>query len=65
VVLGVELSRFFQVVGRVEVVAMGYMSMVARLFVIASLMVFRSFSMMVRRFLVVLGSLAMVLCAFV
>jgi len=52
-------------VGSVKMVAMRQMSVIARLFVIASFVMFGRFPMMVCRFLMMLGSLAMMLCAFV
>jgi hypothetical protein len=65
VFLGVMFSRFFRMVGRLEMVTIGYVGVVARLFMIARFMVFCRFSMMVRCLLVMLGSLAMVLRALV
>jgi hypothetical protein len=60
VLLGVMFSRFFRMVSGMKVMAMSYVRLVARLFVIACFMVFCRFSMMVRRLLVMLGCLAMV-----
>jgi len=51
--------------GGVKMMAVGQMRVVARCFVIASFVMFGGFPMMVRRFLMMLGSLAMMLCAFV
>jgi hypothetical protein len=59
-----QLSRLRTVVLRVMVVAMGRVSVVCSLLVIAGLVVFCRAFVVVCRFLVVVGCLAMMLCRF-
>ena len=62
--LRVDFSCFLGMVGRVQVVAMGHMRVVACFFVSTSFVVFRSLSVMVGGFFVMVGSFPMVFCAF-
>jgi hypothetical protein len=60
VFVGVMFSSLFRIVRGMKVVAVRYVRVVARLFMIARFMVFCRFSMVVRRLVMMLGCLEMV-----